>query len=120
MSGGSTWRWQPDITVARAAVLQGAQDGMTAATQALLDMANELVPVATGELRDSGATAVAAEGQVVHGAVSYGTDEAVPQHERLDYAHNDGQAKYLEQPLFAGKDELLGHLADGLSQAMHS
>lgn len=33
-------------------------------------------------------------------AISYGTRQAVPQHQRTDYAHRPGeQARYLEQPL---------------------
>jgi hypothetical protein len=36
---------------------------------------------------------------------------AIPQHERLDYHHNIGQAKYIESVLMESRDTKLAHVA---------
>lgn len=58
----------------------------------LRDEAVQRTPLETGTLRNS-AKVTSADGEA---AVSYNTPYAVKQHEELSYAHQDGQAKYLE------------------------
>src|SRR5687767_4073921 len=58
------------------------------------------VPIDTGELRDSGYVNPPVEtGAGYEIEVGFTAEHALEQHERLDYHHRHGQAKYLEQPL---------------------
>lgn len=75
----------------------------------LLDRAKELVPERTGELRDSGFVNDLGNGMV---EVGFASEHAVTVHERLDYHHENGQAKFLEHPLFEMERELPERLAD--------
>ncbi len=59
----------------------------------LLTRAQALVPVNTGELRDSGYFEVA-DGRL---RVGFTAEHAAEVHERLDVAHEEGQAKFLER-----------------------
>lgn len=62
-----------------------------------------LVPVDLGVLRGSGTVfAPEVDGGRVSVTIGYGgaaSDYAVVQHERVDFHHTVGQAKYLEQPV---------------------
>lgn len=123
MSGGSVFMWSSHAAVVAERARQGAHDGMVDATNQLLAMSNDLVPVDTGALRDSGVAAVADELTVVHGEVAYGTTgttdiEAIEQHERLDFAHPVGQAKFLEQPFYANANDLRDTMGKGISEAL--
>ena len=63
----------------------------------------DFVPVDTGNLRATGAVEpVEFDGDVIRVRLVYGGPAALYafiQHERLDYFHAVGQAKYLERPL---------------------
>lgn len=67
-----------------------------------------LVPVDTGALRGSGETPpVTVSGTMIHAEITYGNTAvqyAVPQHERTDFFHTHGEAKYLERPLLAAAE----------------
>ena len=45
--------------------------------------------------------------------VSYNTEYALKQHEELGYKHNQGKAKYLEDPLEANRDRYIDHIKTG-------
>lgn len=84
-------------------------DGIEAAADFLEQESNAMVPDLTGTLQASSkATVDRLRGEA---AVSYDDPAAVPQHERLDYAHDDGQAKFLETALFGNDAEILRLLA---------
>jgi hypothetical protein len=122
MTGRSSVKWSSHTAVVAERARQGAHRGMDEATKQLLEMSNDLVPVDTGALRDSGVASVQAELTVVHGQVAYGTTqytdiEAIEQHERLDFGHAVGQAKFLEQPFFANADTLRDTMAKGIAEA---
>jgi len=78
--------------------------GMWKAGRFLLARTQELVPVDTGALKKSGKLLVNEKhvGENVPAiVVTYGNDKvdyAIYQHENLDYFHNIGQAKFIEQP----------------------
>lgn len=64
------------------------------------DIKENYVPVDTGNLRDSGYVSDPIQtpnGMVI--ALGFTEEYALIQHERLDYNHPHGQAKYLEVPL---------------------
>lgn len=45
---------------------------------------------------------------------------AIIQHERLDFKHRVGGAKYLERPILAAASHLLAHLADRIRAVLRS
>lgn len=67
------------------------------------------VPVLTGELRSTATVSV--EPAQMTAAISYDGVEAPIQHERMDYHHDNGNAKFLEGPLNATRREGLAALA---------
>lgn len=95
--------------------------------------AKELVPVDTGNLRDSGFTittslehlgpssevsgeaqALVEEGGTINAVVGFGgpsAEYAIVQHERTDYHHRIGQAKYLETAVNARVEEIAPTIA---------
>lgn len=66
------------------------------------------VPVDTGRLQDSGVVGelVGRPGVVI----AYGTDYALPVHERMDVNHTTGNAKFLEGPFLAAASGMVSRL----------
>jgi hypothetical protein len=90
--------------------------------QRLLIESLQQVPVDTGALRASGSVSLPeATGDRLTVTVSYGgaaKDYAVPQHERLDYQHTVGKAKYLEEPFLALRDSIEAALGTAVEAAI--
>lgn len=64
------------------------------------EIKQEYVPVDTGALRDSGFVSdPIVNGNEISISMGFTEEYALVQHERLDYYHSHGQAKYLEVPL---------------------
>lgn len=78
----------------------------------LLNESKQLAPLDTGELRASGYTEFADLPEGYVGEVGFGTPYAAVQHEELEYEHEHGQAKYLEQPLKKNADKYAKQIAD--------
>lgn len=74
-------------------VEKAAQDGLRAAGRAILKRSNELAPKDTEETIKTGRVNI--DDLTVQ--VSYASFIARIQHENLDYQHDDGEAKFLEQ-----------------------
>lgn len=74
--------------------------GMVALAEVIMADAVERVPVDTGRLRQSGYIAPPTS---VMGAVEmgFGTDYAIPVHERTEVSHTTGEAKFLEKAIVA-------------------
>lgn len=88
-----------------------SSEGLLDAGKCLLDLSQPLVPVDTGRLKDSGRV-VSEDKDTIY--VTYeafnpenGYEYAPIQHEALDFHHNIGQAKYLEEPLMTNVDLLI-------------
>lgn len=96
------WSFTPS-PVNALAVMAGAKIAAEdAGAQVLLAKSQPLVPVDQGTLVASGQVVRDGEGAaVVYSATNPedGYNYAVIQHERLDFHHEHGQAKYLEQPM---------------------
>lgn len=72
---------------------QALSDGLKAGGELVLEKANQLVPVESGDLKDSGIVTV--DGDTA--TVTYTSEYALKQHERLDFDHpGGGHAKFLE------------------------
>lgn len=98
------------------------------AAQHVLEVAREKAPLLVdlkkandqrrsdpGELRRSGYTRVVDDSTA---EVGFSAFYAAWQHERLDYHHDDGQAKYLEEPLVTEKDEAMQIMARRIGDAL--
>lgn len=74
----------------------------------VLYASQDLCPVRTGELRDSGHLEETPNGV----AVVYDAPHALTIHERLDLPHPTGQAKFLEQPTLEAAPEFFQKAMD--------
>lgn len=98
-------------------IREAAAAGLVDAAAYLLEKSDANVPVESTALQDSGRVSVDAD--ALQAAVSYDTDWAVIQHEKLNYEHDSGRsAKYLEKPFLGEKDELLKLIAKPIRQAL--
>lgn len=69
-----------------------------------------LAPMDRGHLRESAQITEASPSNLT-AHVSYDTPYAARQHEELDWQHEDGQAKYLEQPLEEHREDIMQAIA---------
>lgn len=99
----------------RKAALQGCED----AADELLTRASELVPLEEGTLLRSGKVVTGSTGAAVGFGSGGASDYAVPQHERLDFRHDNGrQPKYLETPCMAMRDEYVHIIGKRVQRGM--
>lgn len=87
-----------------------AASGLNHGAELLRGYSVPLAPLDRGPLRESAQVTEATPSSLTS-YVSYDTPYATRQHEELDYQHEDGQAKYLEQPLEEHHDDLLQAIA---------
>lgn len=92
-SEGVTWRGEEYS----ARFAKAAAEGLTAGAEYLLGEAIQLAPIDRGPLRGSGHVEPATPSDL-EAVVSFDTPYAVAQHEGLHFRHDEGQAKYLEEP----------------------
>ena len=115
------------ILAAKSAVLQAALAGLEDAAHLVMDRAKEEAPLLEpesmkragrtggnqggepGELRDSGH--VEMESQERRAALIFDTIYASLQHERMDWHHTHGGAKYLERPMTELRSEVVSTIA---------
>lgn len=111
----SSVAWKGDGIGAR--MTAGGADGATRAAERLKALAVPLAPLDLGDLRGSAnvipATAANPEAVLVFDRVY-----AAIQHEREDFQHEDGQAKYVEQPMREYQGELLAIMGKGVRVAL--
>jgi hypothetical protein len=107
--------WSPALEQLKRSSLVGAE----AAAQIILESSNDLVPVKSGDLRDSGkvTSAILAGGAVA--VVSYGDSfpsqaYAVKEHEDLEAHHDDGSAKFLERGFAQSRKRALAAIAGSM------
>lgn len=92
-------------------LLEGASvQGLTLASEYLLQVSRGLVPLDEAILELSGVASVDPDNLIA--AVSYDTVYAVRQHEELEWQHAPGRtAKYLEGPMNTERDTMLELIA---------
>ncbi len=90
----------------------------------MADAKETYVPVDLGILRASGfVKPPQVDGEAISVTLGFGgaaKDYAIIQHERLDFKHRVGGAKYLERPLLAAANNLVAHLGDRIRAALRS
>jgi hypothetical protein len=90
-----------------------AADGLFLATEHVLQVSNESVPLEEGTLERSGVASV--DREKLRGAISYDTPYAVRQHEDLDAQHDSGRtAKYLENAMNSERRTIRQLIADAM------
>lgn len=120
---GFRWSGGLDFGAAEAAIRRGAAAGVRAVADAVFDESQDLVPndpaTGSGDLKASGQVTDETTPTSTEVAISYGTDHAVYQHERLDYEHDSGEtAKYLERPLSAAQKTAGKVIADRIAKEL--
>lgn len=111
------FRLQFNADLAEREMRRGATRGLLLASEHVLGVSNEVVPLDEAELQRSG-TAGADEASLT-GMVSYDTPYAVRQHEELTWRHAPGRtAKYLENSLNAARPEVAALIAAEVRRAM--
>lgn len=93
---------------------KAVQAGLEEHAKAVLERSNELAPKDTGDMVKTGfvnTTDLAAQ-------VGYTDFVARFQHERLDYQHDDGQAKFLEAAASELEDQLAPTIGRHIREAL--
>jgi len=89
--------------------------------ESVLDLqgkAQRIAPKYKGPLRGSGDSGVKIEGSRITGIVSFDKPYALEQHENLEYHHDDGQAKYLEQPFNENSGDYIEELKKAIKEEL--
>ena len=101
------------------AILAVAGKAVGLAAEHVLGESTKVVPIEEGTLSRSGRTDTERDGATVVAAVSYGTPDAVRQHEDMSYRHDPGRtAKYLEGPLMAEAQTVAKIVGEHLGKAI--
>lgn len=120
------FEFTPPSLDAVAALHAAGEVAVEEAAHLVLEESQRLVPVDTGALKASGR--VTRDG--LEAVISYGAEDgagrngqdtaayAVPQHERLDFEHPHGQAKFLETPLHSQAPKVAEVLATELRKVL--
>lgn len=103
-----------DFTAATARIRAAASDGILASLEVIREDAENRAPLETGHMRNSANTAV----DGLEGAVGFDTDYAVIQHEALDFDHQDGEAKFLENAVIANRQVVGQIIAESIRRAL--
>lgn len=112
---GTSFEWRGDI--ASAMIQANAPEALNHGTELLRGDSVPLAPIDRGPLRES-AQVTPATSQNLEAHVSYDTPYAARQHEELDYHHDEGQAKYLEEPLVQNEAKYMQAIANRLGQGI--
>ncbi len=110
-----TTEWDGDIVAAM--IKASVPAALNVGAELLRGDSVPLAPMDRGDLRASAQVTPATHGNET-AYVSYDTPYAVRQHEELDYRHEDGQAKYLEQPLEQNAGKYLKAIASRLGEGL--
>lgn len=107
-------------------VNEAAETELKRITLDLQNKAQNLTPVnkdpdakTKGNLKRSADSDAQIIGDKVEGYVSFDTPYATRQHEEMDYKHEQGQAKYLEQPFKENIDKYTSALGNAIAKAVN-
>lgn len=108
------WSFELDLDRVTEAAAHSAPIGAGKAMEHIRGVAAALTPVETGHL--VGTATVTVDGN--EASITYDGPYARYQHEGLDFRHETGQAKFLEQPMNTEKDTALAIVAKELREAL--
>lgn len=95
----------------------GGMRGVNKGAEYLKSRSVPLAPLDLGNLREA-ATIIPATPYLAEAALVFDTVYAAIQHERLDYQHDDGQAKYVEEPMVQDQRIIQGIIAQEVKVAI--
>lgn len=101
-----------------AAVARGGRVGVTLAAERLKALSVPLAPIDTGALREAASVIPAKNEAVPEAALVFDTPYAAAQHEHEEYHHDDGQAKYVEEPLTSNARELQTIIGESIRRGL--
>lgn len=113
VSYASDFQWQGGKVTA--AVARGGARGLNRAAELLKALSVPLAPLDRGPLRESATVKQASLG-VLESALIFDTPYAATQHEHTEFHHDDGQAKYVEQPAREHKSDMDRIIAQEIAQ----
>lgn len=117
MDFGISGQWRGD-RVTRA-IGAGMGTGLTRAAQRLRALSIPRTPIDTSNLRNK-TRVIPATPNVAEALVVNDAPYAVIQHEKLDYHHDEGEAKFLERPLNEHRAELMHIVATDIRSAVEN
>lgn len=89
--------WKQSASKAADKMNTGAMQGTVAGAEQVLRDSNAIVPIDSGNLRNSGKVRMEDTKNKKKAAVGYSASYAVFVHENLDANHKNGQAKFLQK-----------------------
>ena len=96
---------------------KAALKGVKKLAEVILGESQQLVPVDTGLLKDSGLVSTDKKNQIV--TIAYNTPYARKQHEDMTLNHpKGGQAKYLERPFNEKSGELETYVGESINKVL--
>lgn len=105
-----------------AGAVSGAASGLYLGASVIMTDAKERAPLDKGDLRGSGYVTLPQTGSgevaVELGFGGPAASYAVVQHERTDYRHTEGEAKYLEKAIDAKSGEAAGIIGESIDAGM--
>lgn len=107
--------WNGDLV--KAMISGNAAEALNHGAEMLRGDSVPLAPIDRGPLRGSAQVTPATRGNLT-AHVSYDTPYAARQHEELDWHHDEGQAKYLEEPLNRNASKYQEAVANRLGQGL--
>lgn len=102
----TTTRWEGDRLAAE--IEEKLNGSIRAGLDLLLERSNAKAPEKSGDLKRSGKV------RADQGVVIYTSEYAVIQHERMDFHHRRGGAKFLEKAMIESAREIMAILADSV------
>ena len=92
------------------------QDALLDCGNDLQQKAQDLTPVRTGALKASAFTEADKQGKNPSVVVGFEEEYAIYVHENLEAYHDNGQAKFLEQPLRENTDKYTEHIKNKVQE----
>jgi hypothetical protein len=97
--------------------------GLKAGGEAILALSDAIAPIEDVprhgvHMIETGFVRPETDGDTDAAAIGYGAFWSIWQHERLDYHHTHGAAKFLEIALLEGQETALGIVAAAVSEAL--
>lgn len=103
-----------DFTAAAQRIIEAAETGLQDAADHIKADAVDRAPKDTGYLRNTGET----DQDGLAASIYFEGPYAVRQHEELDWHHQDGEAKYLENAVIDNREEAGAIIAEAIRQAL--
>lgn len=93
--------------------------GMEKIAYDTLELSNQKVPVDKGNLLGTSYVETTVENNEVKTSIKYPEKYSIVQHERVDFVHQTGEAKYLEKAVHEKQDSYMNELAKSVQKLLN-